>query len=159
MMLRSLLASSRYIVVLAVLGIYGAAMALLLYESAVIFTSIVKLVMEGDISPKTAKVVAVGVIEGVDVFLIAVVMYLMSLSLYALFIDDTIPLPKWLKLRDLDDLKAQLVSAVIVVLAVIFLREAVGWDGQRDLLRFGAALALVILVLTLYLVKLGSRKD
>jgi uncharacterized membrane protein YqhA len=158
-MLRSLLASSRYIVVLAVLGIYGAAMALLMYESAVIVKSVVNLVAAGDISPKTAKVVAVGVIEGVDVFLIGVVMYLMSLSLYALFIDDTIPLPKWLKLRDLDDLKAQLVSAVIVVLAVIFLREAVGWDGQRDLLRFGAALALVILVLTLYLIKLGSREE
>jgi uncharacterized membrane protein YqhA len=158
-MLRSLLASSRYIVVLAVLGIYGAAMALLLYESAVIVTSIVNLLAAGDISPKTAKVIAVGVIEGVDVFLIGVVMYLMSLSLYSLFIDDTIPLPKWLKLRDLDDLKAQLVSAVIVVLAVIFLREAVGWDGQRDLLRFGVALALVILVLTLYLLKLGSRED
>jgi uncharacterized membrane protein YqhA len=158
-MLRSLLASSRYIVVLAVLGIYGAAMALLMYESAVIVKSVVNLVAAGDISPKTAKVIAVGVIEGVDVFLIGVVMYLMSLSLYALFIDDTIPLPKWLKLRDLDDLKAQLVSAVIVVLAVIFLREAVGWDGQRDLLRFGAALALVILVLTLYLIKLGSREE
>jgi hypothetical protein len=43
-MLRSLLAPSRYIVMLSVLSICGAAMALLLYESAVIVTSIVSLV-------------------------------------------------------------------------------------------------------------------
>ena len=49
-------------------------------------------------------------------------------------------------------------SSVIAVLAVLFLREAVGWDGQRDLLRFGGALALIIGALTLYLVAKG-RKD
>ena len=68
------------------------------------------------------------------------------------------PLPAWLKIGDLDDLKSNLVSSVIAVLAVLFLREAVGWDGQRDLLRFGGALTLIIGALTLYLVAKG-RKD
>ena len=54
-------------------------------------------------------------------------------------------------MHDLEDLKANLVSIVIAVLAVLFLREAVGWDGERDLLHFGAVLALVIAALTLFL--------
>ena len=51
-----------------------------------------------------------------------------------------------------------LVSSVIAVLSVLFLREAVGWDGQRDLLHFGGALALIIIALTIYLVAKG-RSD
>ena len=47
---------------------------------------------------------------------------------------------------------------LMFALAVLFLREAVGWDGQRDLLRFGGALTLIIGALTLYLVAKG-RKD
>lgn len=45
---------------------------------------------------------------------------------------------------------------MIAVLAVLFLREAVAWDGSRDLLAFGGALALVIAALTFYLRGLGS---
>jgi hypothetical protein len=49
------------------------------------------------------------------------------------------------------------VGTVIAVLAVLFMREAVAWDGQRDLLGFGIPLALVIAVLTLYLAVKGKR--
>jgi hypothetical protein len=41
---------------------------------------------------------------------------------------------------------------VIAVLSVLFMREAVGWDGQRDLLQLGASVALMIVALTIYLV-------
>lgn len=78
-----------------------------------------------------------------------------------LFVDDTLPLPRWLAIHDLDDLKVNLVSAVIAVLAVPFLREAVAWDGDRDLLAFGAALAVVIAALTFFLTvtKKGGPKE
>ena len=104
-------------------------------------------------SAKAAKALAVGLIEAVDVFLIAVAVYITSLGLYVLFVDDTLPLPRWLQVRDLEDLKNNLVSVVIAVLAVLFLREAVAWDGSRNLLAFGAALALVIASLTFFLAK------
>lgn len=81
------------------------------------------------------------------------------MRLYALFIDDSLPLPSWLKVSDLEDLKANLISVVIAVLAVLFLREAVAWDGSRDLLAFGAALALVIAGLTFYLKKGKAPRD
>lgn len=42
-------------------------------------------------------------------------------------------------------------SIVIAVLAVLFLREAVAWDGERDLLKFGAVLGLIIAALTFFL--------
>jgi hypothetical protein len=45
------------------------------------------------------------------------------------------------------------------VLAVLFLREAMAWDGGYGLLAFGAAVALVIATLTFFLVKKDKRDD
>lgn len=52
-------------------------------------------------------------------------MIIISLGLYSLFSDDTLPLPRWLEVHSLDDLKGNLVSLVIAVLAVLFLRAAI----------------------------------
>ena len=157
-MLTRLLALSRYFTIVAVFGILLASVALLVYEALVVFNGLFEAATSGAISSKLAKVLAVGLIEAVDIFLIAIVAHMIGLGLYRLFVDPELPLPSWLKIRDLDDLKNNLVSSVIAVLSVLFLREAVGWDGERDLLRFGGALAMVIGVLTLYLVAKG-RKD
>lgn len=156
-MLSRLLALSRYLTFVAVIGIIIASIALLFYEGLVIISALVDMLNDGTISPKVSKTMAVGLIEAVDIFLIAIVAHIIGLGLYRLFVDPELPLPNWLKLHDLDDLKSQLVSSVIAVLAVLFLREAVGWDGQKDLLRFGGALAMVIGVLILYLVAKGRK--
>ena len=97
------------------------------------------------------KALAVGLIEIVDIFLIAIGMYMISISLYTLFVDDTLPLPSWLIVPSLEAVKANLVSVVIAVLAVLFLHEAVAWTGESDILAFGAALAMIIAALSLYL--------
>jgi len=39
-----------------------------------------------------------------------------------------------------EDLKGNLVSVVIAVLAVLFLREVVAWEGSSDIAAFGAGL-------------------
>jgi len=109
-------------------------------------------IADGTVSSKTAKTLAVGLIEAVDILLIAVVAHIIGLGLFKLFVDPDLPLPAWLKIRDLDDLKGHLAGSVIAVLAVLFMREAVAWDGQRDLLQMGTAVALMIVALTIYLV-------
>ena len=62
-------------------------------------------------------------------------------------------MPRWLEVHNLDDLKGNLISLVIAVLAVLFLREAVAWDGSRDFLALGGSVALISAVLTFYLKK------
>jgi uncharacterized membrane protein YqhA len=158
-MLRRALASSRHIVLLAVLGTFVAALALLVYEVVVVAMGLVDVVRSGTVSPTAAKTLAVGLIETIDVFLIAIAAYIPSLGLYTLFVDSSLPLPRWLEIHDLEDLKSNLVSVVIAVLAVLFLREAVAWDGSRDLLAFGAALALMIFALSFFLARKGGSKD
>lgn len=156
-MLRRVLTSSRFFTLIAVAGTFIGSSALIVYEAIVIGASIDGAWRAADFSAKAAKLFAVGLIEAVDVFLIAIALYIISLGLYALFVDDKLSLPKWLRIENLDDLKGHLVSVVIAVLAVLFLREAVAWDGSSDLLSFGAALALMIVALTFYLGRLGTH--
>jgi uncharacterized membrane protein YqhA len=153
MMMRRALVATRYVVLIAVVGTFVASLALLVYEAIVVAETVIEIVREGAVTSQAAKALAVRLIEAVDVFLIAIAIYIISLGLYALFVDDTLPLPRWLEVHSLDDLKENLVSVVIAVLAVLFLREAVAWDGGRDLLPFGAALALVVAALTFFLMR------
>src|SRR5688572_7802346 len=112
-MLRRTLASSKYVIAIAILGIYAAAVALILYETAVVARAIVITVREASVSPEGARVLAVGLLEAIDVFLIAIVGYIICVGLFALFIDDTISLPSWLVIHNFEDLKNNVVSVVI----------------------------------------------
>jgi len=154
-----ILGLSRYLVLIAIVATFVGAVALMVFEAMVVLTAVSSVMFNTDFTPANAKLLAVGLIEAVDIFLIAIAMYMMSLSLYALFVDEKLPLPRWLKMNDLEDLKANLVSIVIAVLAVLFLRAAVAWEGDADILALGAALALVIASLTFFLAKRPSRKD
>ena len=153
-MMRRVLVSSRHIVLIAVAGTFVGSLALLVYEAIVVAETVIEIIREGAVSSKAAKALAVRLIEAVDIFLIAIALFIISHGLYALFVDDTLPLPRWL-----EDLKENLVSVVIAVLAVLFLREAVAWEGGRDLLPFGAAIALVVAALTFFLMRKVQRKD
>ncbi|MGR3391246.1 YqhA family protein, partial [Sagittula sp.] len=85
---------------------------------------------------------------------------IISVGLYSLFINTDVRLPEWLKIRTLDDLKNKLLSVVIVVLAVVFLGQAVAWDGARDLMGLGIGIAAVIAALTWFIsVKAGNKGE
>jgi len=156
-MLPRVLASSRYIVLIAVVATLVASIALIVYEALVVAEVVFSAVRDG-VLPMGGKRLAVGLIEAIDVFLIAIVALIIGLGLYALFIDNTLPLPRWLEIHDFEDLKMHLVRIVIAVLAVLFLREAVERAKDPDLLKLAAALALMIAVLTFFLSWRGPGK-
>jgi uncharacterized membrane protein YqhA len=150
------LSLGRYIVMVPIIAILLASLLLTAFEALAFVMAMVDIAQAPSFSLKEAKALAVGLIEVVDVFLIAITMYIIGLSLYVLFVDDTLPLPAWLKVRGLEDLKANLVSLVIVVLAVMFLREAVAWSSNGDILSFAAALAIMIAALAWFLAVKGK---
>ena len=149
-MTRRIVAGSRYLIVVAVAGIFIAATALLVYGALQTSTLIVGL-FGSPVSSKGAKALLLAAIELVDLYLLATVMYVIAAGLYELFIDDTLPLPNWLEIHNLDDLKSKLIGVVVVVLGVLFLGQVIAWDGQRDLFSYGAAIALVVAALTYFL--------
>jgi len=90
-------------------------------------------------------------IESMDTYLVATVLFLISLGLYQLFIDSTLPLPEWLQTRSVDDLEKRLSGMVVTVLSVIFLTQAVQWQGGQDILWYGLAVGAVILGVSFFL--------
>lgn len=149
-MLRRIIVASRYVVVLAVACIALVATAIFAYCAALTARAVARPFRDG-VGGATTKALILDAIELVDLFLLGIALYVIALGLYELFIDQSLPLPPWLVIRDLDDLKGKLLGVVIVILAVLFLGQAITWDGERDLLGFGAAIALVIAALTYFL--------
>ena len=158
-MLRPILSSSRFLVLAAVIGSLVAAFALFAYGVAETVVVVIDTIAKAEVSSKGAKTLALAFIEIVDLFLLGTVLLMIAVGLYELFIDSNLELPEWLQIRTFDDLKYKLVGVVIVVLAVLFLGFVVSWDGQRDLLGIGAAIALVIAALTYFLSQAKGGKN
>lgn len=148
--MKGLISSSRYLIIIPVFGSFLSAILLLLYGMAEI-VQIIGEALKKEITVTGAKTLALDLIVIVDIFLLGTVLYITALGLYELFIDDSLPLPDWLEINTLDDLKDKLTGVIILVLAVSFLGQVVTWNGQRDLLPYGAGIALMIAALTYFL--------
>lgn len=158
-MLKQLLDGSRYLVLAAVLGGLLSAVALFAYGVVDTFVVIARTLAEGDVSTKGAKALMLYFIEIFDLFLLGTVMLIMSLGLYELFIDADLRVASRLQIHTFDDLKTNLVSVVIAVMAVTFLGQIMSWDGTTELLAGGGAVALVIAALNFYLwIVKGGKK-
>lgn len=154
-----LLASSRYLIILAVIGSFVAGTVLLIFD---VFDTI-QLVAQLDDSLKNpakgGKLLMIEAIQLVDLYLVAVVMYLIALGLFELFIDDRLDLPDWLEIHGINDLKEILISVIMVVMAVYFLSVVLSWEkGDNSILYLGGGIAVMIFALT-YFISQHSKKD
>ena len=150
-MLSRALVGGRFLILVGVGSSFLAFLALLVYAAVYTALTIQHVIVDPDISAKELKALALALIESVDASLLSTVFYIVALGLYSLFIDDTLALPPWLSIHNLDDLKGKLASVVIVVLGVLFLGYAIAWDRQFSLLPLGGAIASVMAALTYFL--------
>jgi uncharacterized membrane protein YqhA len=153
--IKKVLELSRYMLMIAVIGSFLAATVLSFLAGGKIGLLIWNTITQPDFSRTEVKNLALSFIETVDLFLIGTVFYLISLGLFELFIDNTLKLPSWLVIHDLDELKEMLVRIVILVLGVLFLGHIITWDGETDILSLGVSIALVIAALSFFL---GQKK-
>jgi uncharacterized membrane protein YqhA len=142
-MFRRIIAASRYSVALMATAIFA-------YGAVLTARAVARPFGDG-VDGASTKALILGAIELVDLFLLGTTLYVIAIGLYELFIDPHLPMPPWLVIQDLDDLKGRVLGVVIVILGVLFLGQAITWDGERDLLRFGGAIALVIAALAYFL--------
>jgi uncharacterized membrane protein YqhA len=149
-MIGRMVASSRFFVLIATLSLFLAFMAVMVSTIVVTVTTILRAIdLEGGLSQNEM----IGkLIKQADYALLATVLYVLALGLYSLFVDDRIPMPGWLRIHDLGQLKELLAGVVVVAIAVIFLGWALTWDGvSNDILALGVGSAAVIGGLALFL--------
>jgi len=99
----------------------------------------------------------------IDLYLIGATLMIAAFGLYELFVAKVgaaggrrpLPLPAWLEMTDLDDLKARVISMIILVTSVTFADVLLEFHDELDVLYLGAGVAVFIVALTVYL-RFGS---
>ncbi len=118
-MFSHLLSLTRYAILIPVLGSWLAALLAMGFGAYEVLLTIANLIT-GKVDPeKVVKLSIINLVEAVDLFLLGTAFYLIALGLYELFIDEHAPVPAWLEIHDLDDLKNKLLSVIVVVLGGI----------------------------------------
>jgi uncharacterized membrane protein YqhA len=144
----------RYIMVLPVFATFITGCALIVYGLMETWSFVEALFFSGHEPDRNHALLLA--IEIIDLFLLATVIEVVSLGLYQLHFNENLPLPKWLKIESLDDLKSKLVGVTVTVLAVYFLGQAVISTGGPDILYLGAGSALVIAALSFFLARMDK---
>ncbi|WP_139651071.1 YqhA family protein [Raoultibacter phocaeensis] len=145
---------SRFIAIGPVLGLLLGAIVL----------TVISLLTTGHVVIETiqgtldTKGLLVEFVELADIFLLAVVLYVMALGLYSLFISDDLPLPHWLEFHTLNDLKEKLIAIVGVALAVYFFGRVVGGDTPTNVLLEGVGISAVIIALAYFMKNVLKKK-
>lgn len=98
----------------------------------------------------------------VDLFLIGATLLIAAIGLYELFISrvdvGSAPrMPRWLEMRDLNDLKARVIAMIILVVTVSFAELVVDVANSRQILEVGGGVAVVVTALTVFL-RYGSQE-
>jgi uncharacterized membrane protein YqhA len=143
--------SSTWMFSLAVIGTGVIAAVLFIYGFLLSITGVIHLAAAFTLEMHTVKEYLATSIEIIDIFLVATVFYLISLGLYELFIAKA-PLPGWVEIRNLDDLKTKLLGLTVIALVVIFLGAALTLSiSTTNIMEFGIAIALMVAAVSAYL--------
>lgn len=140
---RIVIGSTRFIAIIPSIGLFAASIALM------IVTLIATVQVTAEAIEGTVDILdlMVDYIEYADFFLLAIVLYIMAIGLYSLFIDDDIPMPHWLEIHDLEDLKEKLIGVIVVVMGVYFLGRLIHGTDSMDILCLGVGIAAVVFAL------------
>jgi uncharacterized membrane protein YqhA len=147
---------SRFGIALSILGVAISCFAMLIYCLVVLAKTIWHAFFESNYDMDGAKHLAVELIELADFFLLGMVLYVVALGMYQLFINADVPVPDWMRVGSLNDLKTQIINVVVVLLVVTFLATVINWNGDRNVIYFGAALSMVILAVSVYMLVHGK---
>jgi uncharacterized membrane protein YqhA len=95
-----------------------------------------------------------------DLFLVGATLLIAAIAFYELFVrspgtSESPHMPRWLQIDDLNDLKARVISMIVLVAAVTFVETLVDAGPGTQILDLGGGIAAVIVALTVF-VRLGE---
>ena len=140
----NILASVLFAIVGTIVVFYGGYLSLMAIK-----TVVTNLEAEGKIISTLLK--------GLDLVFLGIVVQILGIGLYELFVHSIESLPKWLVIKDFDQLKVLLVKASIMVIAISFVGKVVTWDGSEQIVYFGVGIGAIIAALSYFIsVKKGQ---
>ena len=149
--MKTILEKTRYLNIIAVIALMIATVDAFVLGLIKTYKAIQAILTTGGRDP----LILFYLIQLVDTFLVAIVLYIFAVSIYELFIGK-LDLPDWMLAHNLHDLKAKLSSVIILVAAVRFLENLIEGKEALELLYMGGAVALVSAALIAFSV-LGEK--
>ena len=151
------LAACRLLLVVPVVGCVLLTAASVLMGFGRILAAGAELLSNPEITARSSKMIALVVIEIIDLFLVGTVAYITAVGIYKLFIaTGEVNLPFRLRIGSLKELEDKIIGVIVAALAVAFLGQAAGSSKPDALLNYGGGIALVIAALGLF-VSIGSK--
>src|SRR5271169_3988131 len=141
--MKPILRISRYLLVVTVVGCIIMFGAVTIYTAVAAGGVILKMSF-GSVNPGDIAAVTVSAFKILDLFLLGTIFYIVALGLAALFLDSEAALPRWFKVRELQDLKMIVSQSVVLVMLVAFLGDVLEWENATDIAFVGAGVAAVI---------------
>ena len=147
------LSLSRIVVIVPVIVLLLSAMASFAYGTDVFVRSVTRVVDNPQLTSHNLGFLLLLT----DLFLVGATLMIAAFGFYDLFIGTIgaggsgARLPGWLRIHDLDDLKARVISMIVLVAAVSFVVVAVESKSGQDTLYLGVGVAVVIAALTAFL--------
>lgn len=150
-MLRKILLSGRYLLVVPVIGSLILAVGVVIMGAGVIVTRGWYFITTRDFTAKSAKLMSVTVIQTIDLFLVGALAYITAVGIYKLFINqDDGQILKGVKIEKLADLENKIIGVVVAALSVAFLGQVSDIESTLDLVYAGVGTAAVIIALCLF---------
>ena len=141
---------SRYLVLIAVIGLLLAALAVFIFGGIATVNVIIESFIGGEFNAEGARLISIELIEMIDLFLLGTILLITSIGLYQLFIEPNMDLPEWIVVTNLEQLKFNLLAVIIVMLAILFLGAASDYLVEADgILGYGLAIAGVVAAIAL----------
>ena len=154
MALRRVLESSRFLAIIAVVGMLATSVATFGWSIA----RTVLFVTELFDGKWRSDIQVVSLLKVIDTYLLALVQLIIAVGLYELFVG-SLSVPEWLRIESLDDLKKSIIDILVVFVAVKGIEGLLKQESALQALTFVGAAASLILVLTLFrLAKVAGKK-
>ena len=127
------------------------------YEFALVFPHL----FSGD--PQTGRLLAIDLLHAVDLFLVAIVFFVLSLGILVLFNNPDSPmpvrLPEWLRIKNFMQLKVILWEAILTTLVVAYLAALAERQIQGQEITIQTLIlpgGLLLIALSLFFLKKGE---
>jgi uncharacterized membrane protein YqhA len=149
-----ILKGTRYLTLLPILGLAIAAAFFFVFGGIGLIRLLFDLLLHAIGAARAGEhldkdLLIVEVVEYVHLFLVGTVLFITSLGLYQLFIEE-VDFVGWLKIESTEELETNLIGVAVVVLAVNFMGEIITRSSE-DVLQSGAGIALPIAALGLFI--------
>ena len=136
-------------IVLACIGIY---------DFAMVFVYLV------NSAEHTTRIMAIGLLHAVDIFLVAIVFFVLSIGFFVLFDSGENPspvrIPQWLQVKNFTQLKVILWEAILTTLVVSWLADLVEKEinvEKTDIHSLIIPAGILIIALSLFVLKKGEH--